>query len=168
MGLEVGEFANQHVSSEKAIEMFGPIPQVVSTFTIAEEQVQPEFGHVTEPGQADMYFAEIMRIMEARGVGFATLVENGVKPSVIGTLNILMREFTVGDEIAMATDITEHGKLLEFKQTTKRGIRPAGERITIVEVRDVRNRRPVEIPVWVSEKLRTDITSPEAQVQIEE
>ncbi len=164
MGLEAGEFANQHVSPEQAIEMFGPIPQVVSTFTITETQVPAEFGHVTHPTQAIMYFDEMMRIMRERGLGFHTLMENGIRPSVLSASAELARDLKLGDEVLLTTDAVELDKQIRFDQAMKRGMKDVSNHTYTVDLRGMRRGIPIEIPLWVSRRLRTDINPPHEEV----
>lgn len=161
MGLEAGESTNQHVSPEQAIEMFGPIPKVQTSFTVQESQVPPEFGHVTHPTQATIYFEEMMRIMNERGLGFQTLLENGVRASVLEAHAKLGRDLKVGDEIVLTTETVELEKQIRFDQAMKRGAKDISTHNYLVDLRGMRRGIPIDVPLWVSERLRTDINPPE-------
>ena len=130
----------EHITSEQAVEMFGRIPQVATSFTVYTEQVRSEYGHVTEPSQAEMYFSEVMRIMDARGIGFQVLVENGIKPNVLQGKNDLLRELRVGDEVVMITDTVELDKQIRFDQAMTRGGKDVGSHTYTVDFKRYEKR----------------------------
>jgi len=160
-----GDLNNQHISPEQAIEMFGPIPQVQTSFTVLESQVPPEFGHVTHPIQATIYFEEMMRIMNERGLGFQTLLEHGVRASILVAHADLGRDLKVGDEVVLTTDTVELEKQIRFDQAMKRGMKDVSSHNYTVDLRGMKRGIPMEIPLWVSEKLRIAISLPESQVE---
>ena len=157
---EDGSFELPNVTAEQAIEMFGPIPTVLNTIKIIESQVPEEYGHVPGYEQEKMYFIEMMRIMEAKGIGFRDLMERGVFASVATFEAQLARELRVGDEVKVATGVTELDRQVLFEQEMERGGKHVSKNSIVISLRGRANTM-IPIPTWVSEKLRVDTTPQE-------
>lgn len=137
-----------------------PIPQVIRTVTITEKEAPPQYGHVTAPGQSQIYFDELMRIMDTKGVGFHELIENGIRPSICGQTSELLRDLKDGDEVTITTGIEELETQIRFNQSMTRSRKDVSSLTTLVNLRSGRMNLPVEIPHWVREGLRTEIDQP--------
>lgn len=141
-------------------DVLDPVPQVVRSITITESRVPSEYGHVTAPGHSQIYFEEMMKIMEAKGLGYKELLENGVHASVKAQETVFSRELKVGDVVTITTNIEELDKQIKFIHASNRGVKLTTEHIWII---DLRNKRgvPIEIPFWVSKRLRQEIDQPD-------
>ena len=132
------------------------IPSVVRSLVVPESLMNRDYGHVTYTDQLKINFEEMMRIMDAKGIGFATLLEHGISASVDHQNSEHIRELRAGDEVTLSTSITEFPKELLFGHSMVRNNKDIAKQEITIFVRNMRGGR-IFIPEWVSEKLRNEI-----------
>jgi acyl-CoA thioesterase FadM len=146
--------------SPESIEAYDPIPRVVHKVEVGEEQVVPGYGHVPIYGLDKMYFDEMMRIMDERGIGLETIRERGFVASVGEIHNKPLRDLKAGDSVTIITDAKERDTSIEFNQAMQVREKPAGSNTLVVDFRSGRNR-PMVLPDWIREGLRKQVVDPE-------
>ncbi len=142
--------------SPESSEGPGLIPQVIHKMEVGEEQVVPGYGHVPIYGLNKMYFDEMMRIMDVRGIGLETIRERGFVASVGEIHNKPLRDLKAGDWVTIITDAKEGDTSIEFNQSMQVREKPAGSNSLRVDFRSSRNR-PIPLPDWIREGLRREV-----------
>ena len=136
-----------------------PIPDVSTNITIIEQQTIRGYGHVSKTDQGSIYFDEMMRIMEAKGLGFRDLLREGMIVAVQSDAGEYLRLLVKGDEITLNTQTFELPQRILFLMNSVRDNKLTGSHAVVVDVNNEKGRA-MDIPEWVSERLRIDIVQP--------